>query len=104
MAIGRFFDKTVVIRRLRANGAKRTFQATATADGAIQSLDAQERNAQGFATQRAWRGWFDEETDINEGDQITRQDTGQVFKVVEVTLKDYGINQHLVVIFVEYNG
>lgn len=104
MGIGRFFDKTVVIRRLRADGAKRAMQATATADGAIQSLDAQERNASGFATQRAWRAWFDVETDINEGDKITRQDTGQDFKVVEVTLKDYGINQHLAVILVEYNG
>lgn len=104
MGIATYFDKPVVIRRLRADGAKHSLHATATADGAIQELDRRDRIESGFVTSRAWRGWFDVETDIQEGDEIIRQDTGQVMKVVEVTLKDYGINEHLEVIFTEYNG
>ena len=104
--IARFFDKTVVVRRLRSTGVNnRTgFQATATVDGAIQELDRQKRTAMGIDQERAWIGYFDIETDINAGDHITRQDDGRTFKVIEATKKDYGINQHLEVMFTEYNA
>lgn len=103
--IADFFDKTVVVQRLRTvSGSKKSLQATATADGAIQELDRQSRQSQGIIDERAWLAWFDIETDINEGDIITRQDTNQRFLVREITKKDYGINQHLEVLMVEHNA
>lgn len=105
MSIQRFFDKSVVVRRLRAvSGGKKSFQATATAEGAIQEMDRTDRISSGFATERAWMAWFPIEQDIVEGDSLTRSDDGKSFKVIEVTKKDYGINEHLEVVMVEYNG
>lgn len=105
MGIANFFDKTVVIRRLRdvTGTNKRSYQATATADGAIQELDRADRIAIGFVTERAWIAYFDLEVNISEGDLIT-DGNGKRYKVIEATLKDYGINQHLEVILSEYNG
>lgn len=104
MAIANFFDKTVVILRLRnvAGTNKRTYQATATADCAIQEQDRSDRIAMGFNTERLWVSYFDLEQDVNEGD-ILRDQNEKRYKVIEVTLKDYGINQHLQVIMNEYN-
>lgn len=105
MGIANFFDKTVVIRRLRdvSGTGKRGYQATATADGAIQELDRSDRIASGFVSERAWVAWFDIETNIQEGDRITDAN-GKIYKVIEATLKDYGINQHLEVVLTEYHS
>jgi hypothetical protein len=105
MGIAKFFDKTVVIRRLRTlSGNKKAFQATATADGAIQEMDRYARAKMGIVDERGWIAWFDIETDIKAGDVITRQDTGELLKVLEATQKDYGINQHLEVMLVGHNA
>ena len=106
MGIAQFFDKTVVVRRLKSISGtdKQRYEATATADGAIQEMDRTARVKQGLLDERAWIAYFDIEAVIAEGDTITRQDDGKLFKVLEVTKKDYGINQHLEVIIVEYNA
>ena len=104
MGIKRFFNHTVVVRRLRTiSGNLKSLQATATADGAIQEMDREARSAQGILEEKAWRAWFDEDTDINEGDEIT-DDNGVVYHVREVVAKDYGINRHLQVLLVELNA
>lgn len=105
MSISRFFDKTVFISRLKliSGTSKRRYEATATADGAIQELDRRARVLQGLVEERAWIAYFDIEVDIDEGDVITRDDDSKQFKVLESTKKDYGINQHLEVLMVEYN-
>lgn len=105
MGIATFFDKTVVVHRLRPISGSRTgFQATATVDGAIQELDRESRVAQGVLDERVWIGYFELNAPIQEGDVISRQDTGMEFTVVEITQKDYGINQHLQVMMVEHNA
>lgn len=104
MSIAEFFDKTVVIRRLRdvAGTDRRSYQATATADCAIQEQDRQDRIASGFVSERTWIAYFDLEQGINEGDILT-DSLAKRYKVIEVTRKDYGINVHLQVILIEYN-
>lgn len=105
MTIRRFFDKEVVVQRLKViSGYKKTFQSTATVDGHIQALDDTARQVLGIVEEKAWKAWFDVDTDIQENDRITDED-GNVYVVREVVKKDYGFgtNVHLEVILEEQN-
>ena len=103
MGIKRFFNQNVTVRRLKTvSGYKKAFRATATVDSHIQDLDGEARQVLGILEGRAWEAWFDVAADIQEGDKIT-DSKGIIYKVREVTQKDYGINQHLQVILEEYN-
>lgn len=104
MSIARFFDKTVIIHRLKTTtGNKKTYQSTATVDGAIQSLDREARQKQGITEEKAWVGYFEEDADVKEGDHLTDSYTNRVYQVREVVLKDYGINQHKQLLLMEQN-
>jgi hypothetical protein len=104
MGIKNFFDKTVVVRRLKViSGNRKALRATATADCALQELDAQEKMERGIVASRSWIAYFDIEQDLKEGDSIT-DGSGVMYKVKEITKKDYGINQHLEVMIEEYNA
>jgi len=99
-----FFGKTIVVRRLKSlGGYKKAFRATATVDCAIQELDSQARTQRGILEGRAWVAYFDVDEDIQEGDSIT-DSASVVYKIREITKKDYGINQHLEVMMEEYNA
>ena len=101
--IQRFFDREVVVRRLKSSGGfKKTFQGTATVEGCIQELDQKARQLLGIIQEKAWEAWFDVDTDIKEGDRIT-DEKGMIYTVREVVKKDYGVNQHLQVILEEQN-
>lgn len=103
MAIERFFDENIVIRRLRTTtGQKKTFQATATVEAHIQESSPEARQALGILEERAWVAWMDIESDINEGDRVTGAD-GMIYTVREVTIKNYGINEHKEVLLEEFN-
>jgi len=105
MTIRRFFDKEVVVQRLKViSGYKKTFQSTATVDGHIQALDDTARQVLGIVEEKAWKAWFDVDTDIQEHDRITDED-GNVYVVREVVKKDYGFgtNVHLEAILEEQN-
>jgi hypothetical protein len=105
MSIQGFLDQDVVVRRLRTiSGYRKGFSSTATVDGHIQELDDEARQVLGIVEERAWRAWFDVDTDINEQDRITDSD-GKVYVVREVTKKDYafGVNVHLEVVLQEQN-
>lgn len=106
MGIRHFFDREVVVYRLRdTTGDKQAVSSTATADCHIQELDAETRQALGMLEERAWIAYFDEDADVKEGDILTDQKTGTEYRVIDVTLKDYefGINQHLEVRMVLYS-
>lgn len=104
MSILRFFNENIVVRRLRdIDSTRKSFQATATADGHIQELSAEGRQAAGIVEERGWRAWFRDDADVNEGDRLT-DEAGVIYSVREVTLKDYGINQHKEVVLVEFNA
>lgn len=99
-----FFGKTIVVRRLKTvSGYKKAFRATATVDCAIQELDARARMERGILEGRAWVAYFDIDESIEEGDSITDSNS-VVYKVREVTQKDYGMNQHLEIVMEEYNA
>lgn len=104
MGIKRFFDKDVIIRRLKTvSGNQKSFQATATVSGAIQEMDAQTRAALEIVESRGWIAYFDIDQDIREGDKLEDEE-GTEYTVTEVTQKDYGINQHLEIIMQEVNA
>ena len=104
MGIKRFFDKSVIVMRLKdIDGVKSSFTTTATVDGAVQELDQEARTELGLAEDRGWIAYFDisDEHKFQEGDRIVL--SGQPYKVISKTKKDYGINQHIEIIMVDYN-
>lgn len=104
MSISRFFDENIVIRRLKTiSGQRKSFQATATVEAHIQESSPEARQILGILEERAWVAWMAEESEIEEGDQVTGAD-GKVYHVREITIKDYGINRHREVLLVEQNS
>ena len=101
MSIKRFFDQDVVVRRLSATTGKlKEYQATATVEGHIQSLDKEARQLLGIIEEKGWKAWFPVDADINEKDRIT-DENGVVYEVREVVKKNYGINEHLETVLME---
>lgn len=104
MSIYRFLTKNIVVRRERdTSGNKRSLQATATVDAWNEDLDAEERSLLGIVGRRAWKFWFNPDEDIQEGD-VLRDENNNEYRVIEVTPKEIGANQHLEVIAEEYNA
>lgn len=106
MTIQHFFDNTITIRRLKTvSGNKRSYVATATADCHFQDMDVEARKVAGIVEDRAWIGWFSSDIDYipQIGDHVTDH-TGKIYKVIDVTNKDYtfGINQHIEIVMVDY--
>lgn len=100
--ITHLFDKSLVIYRLRSSGGnKRSFQSTATVEGALQNKTIQEMTTQGIITSRVWMAYCDISEDIKKGDQINY--LGKLYAVTDVTPRDYGINQHLEIQLKEAN-
>jgi hypothetical protein len=103
MTIRRFFNQNIIIQRLTAGANdKSSFQSTATVEGHIQELSAQESIARDLVYGRTWQAWFDIDVNIVEGDRI-RDEDGTEYTVKDITKKDYGTNQHLDVILEEFN-
>lgn len=104
MGIKIFFDKEIIVSRLKTiSGNKKAFSTTATVDCAIQEMDRNAKVAANLVDQRGWIAYFDieDENRLREGYMITDAD-GLKYKVFEKTVKDYGINQHVEVLLVEY--
>ena len=102
--IKRFFDQSVVVKRLKLiSGNRRSFQSTATVEGHIQELDQRARQLIGIVEEKAWEAWFPEDAEIEEGDEIT-DENNVVYHVREIVIKDYGINRHMQVILMEQNA
>jgi hypothetical protein len=103
MGIHRFFTQSIQIRRLSSvGGKKKAFQSTATVDGCIQELDRTARQRMGIIEERTWIAWFDVDENIKEGD-ILVDEKNTSYKVIEITKKDYGVNEHLQVLMQEAN-
>jgi len=94
LAIARFFDQDVVVRRLSSDGGNKiAYQEETTIKGHIQALDKEARQLLGIIEEKGWKGWFPVDADISEKDRIT-DESGVVYEVREVVTKAYGINQH----------
>lgn len=107
MAISFFYDKQLVVARMRTtSGYKKSYQTTATVQGAIQHDDKQANTETGLVSDKRWEGYAPLESGIQEGDRITVSvgPYTKVFKVMAVQPIDYGsaVNQHLELVLVEY--
>ena len=96
MAIHKFFDKSVTVRRFtNIGGYKQSFTATATVEMHIQaSADAKGSLVQGQFG-RLYAAWCDLSAPIyiEEGDIVTDA-AGRDFEVKTINRRDFGINQH----------
>jgi hypothetical protein len=107
MTIARFFDREVIVSRLKTvSGNKKAFSTTATVDTHIQEASPEARTALGIVEERAWVAYFDVDATIKEGDKLVDSYTSRQYRVREVTLKDYhfATNQHLEVLLEEFNA
>lgn len=103
MSISRFFFESIIIRRLKTvTGNQKSFQSTATVEAHIQEASPEARQILGILEERAWVAWMDVEAEIEEGDRVHGAD-GKIYQVREITIKDYGINQHKEVLLQEQN-
>lgn len=98
MGVANFFDKTVVIRRLKTVSANKVnFCATATADGSIKRIVGNPKEKQGIITKNDFVGFFDLTTDIEAGDLLYDKHTGDIYRVLLLEKYEIGINQHQMV-------
>ena len=107
MTIACFFDRTVIISRLKdiVGTNKKQFVTTATVDCATPQSNQDQAGTQiDMVQDRSWVTWFPEEQDVQEGDRITDSISGRSYKVLEVTQKDYysTSNKHLEVLLVDH--
>lgn len=103
MGIARFFDKTFIVHRLKTiSGNKKAFQSTATVDGHFQEWDNEKRQTLGAIAERGWVFFCELEEPVYEGDKLIDALTNTPYLVKEITKKDYGINQHLEVMLLEF--
>lgn len=94
----KFFDKTVVVRRLRTSGQTKVYTATATADTHIQNVDSKYVASLEGVSGKTYVAYFDVNEDIQEGDQLTEATTGDVYRVMatEKMGADFGLaTEHL---------
>jgi len=105
MSISQFYDQDITVTRLSSvSGEKIAYSEVATVKGHIQELSAEAGQTLGIIEERAWRAWFDVDTDVVEQDRLTDED-GTVYVVREITKKNYkfGVNVHLAAILYEPN-
>lgn len=94
--ISRFFEKTLVVRRLKNTGTdERRLSATATVDGNIQTINEIYGSDVAGSLSRTFKIYTDVEDDIKDNDQIQDKDTGKVYLVKSVVKKDYAPLEHL---------
>jgi hypothetical protein len=103
-----FFNKSVVVRRLRTvSGNKKAYYATSTADCTYQNLSAVESDSlEGVASKR-YKAWFEIAEDVQPGDILTDTATSKQFRVLETEklAEDMGLlTEHLEVIMERYTG
>lgn len=105
MTIFGFFNKTVIVKRLKTDsGYKESLSTTATVDCSIQS-DLSNINQQVEGVQsRRWLGFFDIESDIQEQDILRETVEQKDYQVTEIRKVDFGSQQHLEVVLEEYNA
>lgn len=106
MAIRRFFDKEVVVYRLKdITGDKEEHTTTATVDTMIQRAPPSVRQVLGMVEEEVLVAYFEEEADVKKGDKLVDED-GNEYRVIEIVTKDYAvaINRHKEAYIVEYNA
>ncbi|MBI4150501.1 hypothetical protein HY492_00065 [Candidatus Woesearchaeota archaeon] len=98
MALHDFFNKTLVVQRLKTvSGNRKNFVSTGTIDVHIQRITDEATFAQYGALQATHKCWIDLGQNVQEGDRV-RDSDGRIFHVVAVNHQDFGMNTHTEVI------
>ena len=109
MGIVHLFNKEVIVSRLKGESGNMVgFSTTATVDVAVQELDPQAASVLQLTEERAFVMYSDIEDveKIRSGDKIALVDdlgTTRYYKIIEKTVKNYGVNQHVESVIVEYD-
>lgn len=99
MSIGQFFNKTIIVRRLKSVGTdKRNLEATATVEAGIQNVEIEPGSNVADITGRTFKIYTDVNDDIKVNDQITDSDTEVKYLVKAVDKKDYAALEHLEIV------
>lgn len=96
MAISHFFNKSIIIKRLKqSTGYKRHFISTGTIDAQIQRIDDIDSLKIYGVAAATHKAWIDISVDIREGDNIIDSD-GNKYDVVGVSNRgeDIAMNEH----------
>lgn len=103
MSIQDYFTDDFIVRRLRTvTGSKKSFQATATVEGHLQTQERKKQTLEGIIEYREIIWYTDLDATIKLGDKITDK-YGQEYIVKDFSRKDYGTYQHLEVILNQVN-
>jgi hypothetical protein len=104
MSVGNFFNKTIIIRRLKVSaGNKRSYFATATADASISKQEKTNSRESDITTSDIYVGFFEDTTNINEGDMIQDKYTSTKYRVIGKETFELGINQYYKVLLEKTN-
>jgi len=95
MSIEQFFNKTIIVRRLKRSGDKSHHEATSTVDAGIQAPTGVYGTGVDQSLARSFKIYTDVDDDIKENDEIQDKDTGKVYVVKSVVKKDYALLEHL---------
>lgn len=103
MSISHFFNKSIIIKRLKAiSGYKKNFVSTGTVEAHLQKI-TDESDFQAFGVLGAThKAWCSIDMDIKEGDKVTDPDSKD-YEVVATNKQDFGDNVHLEVMLKYYN-
>jgi len=102
MAITRFFDRTIEVKRFST--VTETFIATGTIDCHIQQLSDQNDSSQSMIYGATHKCWVDPAEDVKDGDDVIHDNNR--YNVVAIDKKDYdfAMNQHRELFLKIYNG
>lgn len=95
MGIAHFFNKSIVIQRLEADGFKQVMTSTGTIDAHIQRIDDIDLLKVYGVSEATHKAWVDISIKIWEGDTV-RDSDGRIYDVVGVSVRGEGIamNEH----------
>lgn len=102
VSIDYFFDKRIVISRLSTvSGNRKALVSTGTIDAHIQRLDSEPDFKIYGVLGATHKAWVDISEDVQQGDNV-RDPSGNIYTVVSVAERDFGMSQHLELILKIY--
>lgn len=105
--IERFYDKSIIIMRLKATGAeaRERHTSTGTVEAHLQRLDQASAFESFGVTGVTHKAWCDINTDVKVNDRI-KDPSGNLFYVKEVIKngEDWAMNEHLLILMTQYDG
>jgi hypothetical protein len=99
--ISRFFKKDFTVKRQSWTDNKSTFSEVGSFSGQIQKATEEQAEQLGMSYGGVFNIWCGSDTDVENGDTLTRDDTSETFSVKAVTKFEEGFNQHIKLIAIK---